>query len=84
MTDRDRYTIGYRALRALIEDLLRPPAAAHADALPPAIQAHLRMHCRHCGDLIDALPRAQGDPFCYACVDESPRPTPATGRAHGH
>lgn len=80
MTDRDRYTIGYRELRALVEDLLRPPQAAEPSAVTAALGEHLRMHCRNCGDLIDRLPREQGDAFCYACVDEAPRPTPATGR----
>lgn len=73
MTDRDRYTIGYRALRALIEDMLEPPPAATPDALTQALREHLRMHCRTCGELIDHLPRSQGDAFCYACVDKAPR-----------
>ena len=80
MIDRDRYTIGYRELRALTEDLLRPPQAAEPTALTAAIQEHLRVHCRNCGELLDRLLREQGDAFCYACVDEAPRATPKTGR----
>lgn len=70
--ERDRFTIGYRELRALVEDFLRPPPEAAPDALRGALQEHLRMHCRNCGELIDRLPREQGDLFCYACVDPGP------------
>lgn len=72
MNDRDRYTIGYRDLRALVEDLLRPPPRAGA-ATTAALQEHLRMHCRTCGEALDRLLRERGDQFCYACVDEAPR-----------
>jgi hypothetical protein len=72
MTDRDRYTIGYRELRALVEDLLRPPRGAEPDNLKAALLEHLRMHCRNCGEGVNRLPREQGDSFCYACVDPAP------------
>jgi hypothetical protein len=70
--ERDRFTIGYRELRALIEDMLRPPLGNEPDQLQAALHEHLRLHCRNCGDLIDLLPRRQGDAFCYACVDPGP------------
>lgn len=73
MNDRDRYTIGYRDLRALVEDLLRPPPTAEASTTTAALQEHLRMHCRSCGEALDRLLRERGDQFCYACVDEAPR-----------
>jgi hypothetical protein len=62
MTDRDRYTIGYRELRALVEDLLRPPPAVEPSGITAALGEHLRTHCRNCGELIDQLPRQQGGP----------------------
>jgi hypothetical protein len=77
LNDRDRYTIGYRALRALVEDMLQPPRDADPERLRAALQEHLRLHCQNCGELIDFLPRRQGDRFCYACV--APEPT-AGGR----
>jgi len=80
MNDRDRYTIGYRDLRALVEDLLQPPAAAKSSATTAALQEHLRMHCRNCGEALDRLLREQGDAFCYACVDETPRVAPGGSR----
>ena len=76
MNDRDRYAIGYRVLRALVEDLLRPPPKATASATTAALQEHLRMHCRTCGEALDRLLRERGEQFCYACVDEAPRQAP--------
>lgn len=90
MHDRDRYTIGYRELRALIDDLLQPPPGADPELLRGAVREHLRMHCQNCGELIDRLPRQQGDLFCYACVGEAPRAAPAApgqpreGGGHAH
>jgi hypothetical protein len=78
VSSRDHFTIGYRELRALVEDLLQPPPGVDPAALRVALAELLRTHCRNCGDLIDALPRSQGDRFCYACVD----PTPTLRRAH--
>ena len=72
MIDRDRYTIGYRELRALVEELLNTSLDAQRTSLTAAIREHLRMHCHTCGDLIDPLPRRQGDAFCYACVAPGP------------
>lgn len=76
LTDRDRYTIGYRELRALVEDLLRPPPAVESTTITAALQEHLRLHCRNCGELLDRLLREKGDEFCYACVDETPHSSP--------
>jgi hypothetical protein len=75
MTDRDRYTIGYRELRALVEDQRQPPPSAEPAALYAAIDEHLRMHCRNCGELLDRRLREESQQFCYACVDELPSRT---------
>lgn len=67
-----RYTHGYRALRALIEDLLLAPPDAQRRNLEVALHEWLRQHCRECGELIDRAPRQQGDAFCYACTTPAP------------
>jgi hypothetical protein len=72
LSDRDRYTQGYRELRALVEDFLQSANPDDTSLFIAGLQAHLRMHCRNCGELLDTLLRVQGDPFCYACVDPAP------------
>ncbi|NNJ13746.1 hypothetical protein EKD04_025815 [Chloroflexales bacterium ZM16-3] len=77
LTDRDRYTQGYRELRALVEEYLQSANPDDTHRFTAGLQEHLRLHCRSCGELLDTLLRAQGDPFCYACVDPAPlRPGP--------
>jgi hypothetical protein len=77
MINRDRYTIEYRELRALVEDLLAPPPTADVDTIHEALQEHLRLHCGNCGELLDHHLRTMGERFCYSCVDPAPlRPGP--------
>ena len=72
--DRYTYTHGYRELRALVEEALRSPPAEPSPPLV-ALQVALLLRCRSCGELLDRRLRDEGQEFCYACVDEAPRPT---------
>lgn len=80
MTDRDRFTIGYRALRAVVEDMLSPPPGSDPERLRLALEEVLRMTCRQCSEPLDRQLRREAQEFCYACVDEAPRPE----RSHEH
>lgn len=68
MTDHDRYSQGYRELRALVEALLQLPPTADPARLRAVLQEHRPIRCRTGGELLDRRLRKERQEGCTTCL----------------